>query len=1439
MFILYLLSMKSGLFFFKNMISILCFFLISGCSPSESKKETPPINVPFLTSIAGSSISIKTTDLPLLVESSLIYTDDGNLIADGTNFNLTSTSVTLAPNLNSSSWSEQLTVSSQNGKFKFYVKPYTIAGLYRVNAVPVANSNIQFDQGLNARFFINVLPGNPSSIGEIKTDQFEDKNPYNNLKDSLENWILSANPDTISYISVGPIKDQYDNLLSEGSIGLSVNSGSILSENPGRIISGYAYFAYKSDGLVSNLPVQASLFHPSNINFNLNSTLKKASPQLAYSRSADFSNMIIGSSKCEVLNLTNNGAMPASNLDLYATFPFNLVGENVNDPLCNLTTDVCKQNQTLRSGESCKVRVKFQMPVTGSSSGDLVAQMSPNEFSGALVIQRLRTDAIAEAKLVTTNSFVSFGGTQCSTNRVVDIVVENIGDFDATNISVVNPPPNLNQTNSFYSIILPPQDAVLNPNMNSIVNCGTTFPAKRKCRVQISFNPTAGITNQALLGKIVGDNINPLIITVSGYTIPGQGLNTFPLTLNPPTNIIPLGMGLNNSQQTRVEIGPIVDACNQKVADGSIVTASVTAGTLSSSTFVTNNGSATVLWNAVNDIFKLGTQTINISLGAGGSKNASLLFKGVNLGFTGNSNFGQVIQGFPKTINLTLTNNGNIDASNLSFSTSSPLIITNTGTCASGSLNVGASCQITVVADPQNINQDLTVNVTANSSSFGSNNITYPLSLNARTKPVLAFDKPVYLFNSGINSAYYEQTLLLTNSSLAFSYNTVLNIDAPYIIQSTTCTSTINPNSSCSITVRLNASDISSAVGKTLSVSNEVDTNTPVANFGFSSFKFTNNNIRTIINRCAGPFNFSLEGSSSTIIPNTNIIANVSSLFGGVFYSSSNCSSGTEITTVSLLSGNSQSNSFYVKIPNTGSDLITISDPNNLISSQFQNVEVKPEINLTLPSPNALVNNEEFLLTATGGYENFTYTFTDGSSTSSNANIVDITDPNNGDLLGRKLQVLNQTVVNSKIVRVTDSLGFFKDFTFNLYPEITSISNLSLQTNDPTSILSNFNDYGNPNSKTYTIQNFNGSSYINGSLYGSTIDSSGNYTYTATSPSTASEFILIQVAKTTGGFSTTRISVSVTLAWPFGTLGDLTINSGQTVYLTYGQTYDYRNITINSGGALVISNPNQNATSSYLLTTIGVSGNLIIDGTFYAPRFNPTWWNGYTWGVNFNIPRNSLSDFYTVSTTFIQRNGGNGGSGYGTSGGAGVYGNGGGGGGQEGYSGGAASFSQGGTGGNGRPCGVMGIGGTGGTVTSPNGNSGTYGYNCYGGYGAGGGGGFRGLHSGPLAFKVKGSISGTGLIYAQGGNGGAGGSGGAGAYYGPSGGSGAGGMGSPIWFYLKNSFSNYSNIFSFNITNPSKITINCQGGSAGGLLGSGVGSVGSGGDTCSPQVINF
>jgi hypothetical protein len=203
--------------------------------------------------------------------------------------------------------------------------------------------------------------------------------------------------------------------------------------------------------------------------------------------------------------------------------------------------------------------------------------------------------------------------------------------------------------------------------------------------------------------------------------------------------------------------------------------------------------------------------------------------------------------------------------------------------------------------------------------------------------------------------------------------------------------------------------------------------------------------------------------------------------------------------------------------------------------------------------------------------------------------------------------------------------------------------------------------------------------------------------------------------------------------WPTGTDGDLIITSGQTIQMTPGTVKNYRNVRIEAGGVLEITDGSD-------WTLFGVQKNLRLDGVI---RLNNATHTGGTFNRQAPDRLGALTG-ETLSYVITQQPGGSGGSTrqQGIGGGGQAYGNGGGGGGEAG-GGGGATLNKGGDGG-------PHSGGAGSSNFGVNGN------NAGGSYG-GGGGGFRGKHGQAIYLKVKGNVYGSGQIITSGQNGTAGG----------------------------------------------------------------------------------
>lgn len=295
----------------------------------------------------------------------------------------------------------------------------------------------------------------------------------------------------------------------------------------------------------------------------------------------------------------------------------------------------------------------------------------------------------------------------------------------------------------------------------------------------------------------------------------------------------------------------------------------------------------------------------------------------------------------------------------------------------------------------------------------------------------------------------------------------------------------------------------------------------------------------------------------------------------------------------------------------------------------------------------------------------------------------------------------------------------------------------------------------------------------------------------------------------------TQLSRRIT--WPVGDSGDLLIEDGQTYTIQAGDQLDFRDITIEAGGTLLIDGD-----SSQDITFLGVSRHLVLDGQIIGNSLH----NGGVFSSN-------SPDDEPVSYTIVQNNGGRGGFGFNTGprqnqvNGWGAGGNGG----SNGYVGGAVggtnngdgldtSLADGGSGGVTLGDGMPGIGsGAGGNGGGSGGGAGADDAGAFGNGAGGGGAGYKGKHGLGLYIQVRGTISGSGEILLNGTNGfngGAGGSSPSGQGGGGGGGS-AGGSGGKLWLRKRSSAT------------LGDITVNTDGGSGGlgGAKGGGEGNPGT------------
>lgn len=934
----------------NKLLKILVFLtILGGCSKKDDKGPVVAApGIPSIVSITGQGIQLKTSDNEALASTGLILLSDSTIIPNGTNFRIISENLFIS--LNQVDWIRDTIVQSNNGVVQFYVRPNTTPGLYRVNVFPVENPSFKFTPGTMGRFFIDVLPGTPTAIQLISAEVFEDLTPYNGTKQLNEPWIISADSNLITYISVGPISDAYGNFVSEGSIELSVGSGTLVSPNPVAISNGYAFFSYKPFPQTGDLVVTAALRDIPGSTLSKSESMKIVKPELTFLDGADFQNMLPGEVKDISLRLRNVGSQVASSLSFNISPPFVLLPEQA---------DSCKDRGILRSQEVCFLRVRYTRTSDTPQNGSLQVTSQPS-FATAQTRVDLVSTNVQPATLTLSQASITFPQTQCGGTQTQEIYVSNTGSFDAVNVNITQPPPSVIGQEPYFRIILPPADSTLDPDLNQIVNCGTTFPAGRKCRIIAEFKPlSSSFPTTPVTGKINADGVAALTLSMNGTASAGSSNGVIPISVLDYNSLTPVtSMLATPSARVIVRVGPLTDSCNNTVANGTLVNANVSVGTLNNSVRSTNNGFADFIWNSVSGIEHLGTQTVNVT-SSGFSNQGSLTLQGVNLALSGPISLGQVIIQTPQTFIYTITNSGNIPATNIAFSMTLPLFLVDQSTCASG-VPAQGSCSFIVEARPT-ANQEYLSSMTISSPSIGANtsSITNILT-DGKGKPILNFSQSKYLFNDGSLSGTISKIITLTNQGPSISTSTVFQIESPYTITSNSCGSSISVNQTCQINISVNRIAALNAGNKAITVNNQVELNTASATLAYTEISLGSALTSYTQYRCNGPLKWESRGDNNSLVNlSSDTQIQLSSLSGNLkYYSDVDCT--MPIAQTSILAENSSSLNFYVRSFNQGEDQVSGSNPSLPVSSfpvVFQGIQ-----GTTMESPQFAMRNPSFML---------------------------------------------------------------------------------------------------------------------------------------------------------------------------------------------------------------------------------------------------------------------------------------------------------------------------------------------------------------------------------------------------------------------------------------------------------------------------------------------
>jgi len=896
-------------------ILLLLSTLITACTKSSSPSPAPTVTPVSLVSISGGVVTMQTTDPYQTLVAQKIVLSDGSQIPDGFVMRALSKDLLISSDLKV--WVNDILVKTANGSIQFYVEPGTNPGIYQVYLYPVGGQSIVFNNNLSADFFVEVNAGLPATIGDISTNNFIDYPPYTGVKLSSEPWYISADPNLTNYFIVGPIKDPYGNLVNQGSIKLVVAEGQITSPNPAVIADGYTYFSYQATNNIGQYSVTASVEGLNNINLVKNSSFFLAEPQIEFLSNADFTGMAVGATKTITIPVKNIGGQPANSLNISVSPPFVLLPEQ---------SDSCHQMGQLRYLETCNVRVQFTNTGSLAQNGILTIQGQPDNFVSNYISLPLIQSNTYSPQLVITNSVLNFPPTQCGTTVQENVVVTNVGKQAATNVRVQTEPGSSIPGNvPYFTVSIPPRDATYDPNnTNKVQNCGSTFDPGVQCNVLISFTPKSAFSTAAPVGAVIeGDNSNILTLAMNGTSISGGGYGNIPITFQDYTTLLPISsIEINLNKKVLVRVGPITDSCNNPVADGTLIYASVTGGLLDNLVQASNGGSAQFIWSPVLAAQMVGTQSITITSN-GLSNQVPFLFNGVNLSLSGPTDLGIVFIQNPQTYTYTLANYGNIAAKNIQFNFTNPLALNNIGTCGVD-LAPGATCTFTVISQPT-ITSTLNSSITATSSSNGLNQISLNnIITKSQSQPNLVLDQSRYAFDDGSDAAVVTKTILLTNYGPTVSYNDKITVPAPYSLKSTTCSDSLGVNQSCQIVITVNKTDALNSPEQVLTITNNSSSFKLQAYLDYAFIDFNANNYSYNQFSCIGPFFITSTGENNQIMNlfTQDLPITLSSQSGQVnFFSDANCAN--LITTVNLPANRSQSDIFYFRSFIAQSDIVS------------------------------------------------------------------------------------------------------------------------------------------------------------------------------------------------------------------------------------------------------------------------------------------------------------------------------------------------------------------------------------------------------------------------------------------------------------------------------------------------------------------------------------
>lgn len=723
-------------------------------------------------------------------------------------------------------------------------------------------------------------------------------------------------------------------------------------------------------------------------------------------------------------------------------------------------------------------------------------------------------------------------------------------------------------------------------------------------------------------------------------------------------------------------------------------------------------------------------------------------------------------------------------------------------------LNPGQSCTIALVFSIRDLyNGVKTAQVVFNTSQ---GNISFPVSATIIDNPSpQAGDANLSVeIDSGFNQDSVSgekvvRTIKVTNLSSDIVQTpitpVITSLDNRYTLRYNECSISLKPGASCLMSVWYNKPrELYQVSEGSLSITTSQVNSVIDLKFGSKGLRLSSPwNNKIITGTCSSAVKLRIFENSAPIVAAQDLVSTFSLSNGSVF-SDSNCQN--PISQITLSAGLSETSDFFIKINSEGSNNLVISSPQ--VNGVNQIIESKNSINLTVPTSVCVVAEDKYELKLAGGFPPYTITFPDLSTTALNGDKILFT--NNKYFFEASSSI--DLTRNSDLL-VTDSSGNTSTVTVPVYQKMTLLDN-NPKIGQKRTYQAQVDMHGCQAPLNSLLQSNTADFSTNNHVVGTTVSPTGLITVGSYENDNVNSRIdeYIKLGVSTNSHNTVVLHNNIYGGtWPFGIDGDLVVASGETKAIYWGEVKDFRNLTIEPNGTLILTYADFTHTISGYLPIIGVRGkfsnhgSIATSGAYHgAVSTNvqlPDNLNIFTWNVyqmqgghggtggyvqTAFPPNNYPGSWYTPASGNGHGSGGSSGGNYdkyplfgGIGGQPALYNNGAG-----GVPGGSWAIGQ-----------YWLYATAGSSLTGGSGGSaGAAGLNSFFASfsGAGGGGGVRGAHGMSVVFKVSGEMYGNGYINLSGYNGTPGGSGGnapssyAGnpnSYSGGGGGGGGGGAG--------------------------------------------------------------